>query len=141
MNFFTKFSRVLVIILMIAWLLFAAVSWMVGWYVFHDYIEKEGGMFTAWMIWGGVCAIPLIITMIKMGIVGAASGAATGANTYTATQSGNTVYVKNEAASGAFWGFIMGLFLGVAVGHIILPFFFIKNLIALIRRFKNFNTI
>lgn len=105
--------------------------WIGGLTVF---IEDKN--FLNWLVWGIITTpfiIPFVIEMIKDQ---AKRGKQEGANTYTATQIGNTVTVSNNPMGGMIKGAFIGLIGGVLGGPIMTPIFSIKRLLSVIENIQ-----
>ena len=59
-------------------------------------------------------------------------GAVRGSREYSASVSGNTVYVQNHPFRGAIGGLIGGIFGSLLVGPIYLVFYIVKNTIKIV---------
>lgn len=107
------------------WFAIAIVCFIVGFVLFLGYegIDKIVG----WVVWGLICAIPIIGTMLRLGKRGAGQGAQKGANTYSVDVSDDSVTVKNHPFSYAILGFFCGLLGGALAGPIVLPCYMILN--------------
>ena len=106
------------------WLLVSVLLWIFGLIGFIEMVDSEG--FSAWAIWGFMCAIPIAGSILKMAISAGRSNARDGERVYSAEVVGNTVYFRNHAWSYGFWGFVISLIVGVILGQVILPIFIIR---------------
>lgn len=111
-----------------AWIVVSAILWGVGISMFLG--EKTFGN---WMLWGVFCAIPIIIPVMKIAMGTAKDGRRQGANSYTATDRGNSVVVENHPFAGAVFGFVFGVVLSLLVGPALLIYYFIKTVIKTVR--------
>ncbi|MBO5906592.1 MAG: hypothetical protein J6Q85_00365 [Clostridia bacterium] len=127
MEKFEKAKKISVIVFYSIWLVVALSLWIFGLTMF---MEHSG--FESWVIWGAACVVPIIIPILKMTFDQAKKGARDGANEYSASVVGNTVYVENHPIRGAISGLIGGIFGGLLVGPIMLAIYIIKNALALI---------
>lgn len=108
------------------WLIGALIFWISGLVYFLNETS-----FLGWAIWGLCCCIFVISTIIKITKKSTRDSARDGANTYSASISGNKVTVSNHPFAGAVFGFITGLVMGFLAGPIIVPFFAIKAISAI----------
>ena len=115
------------------WLALALILWIAGMGVFLG--EKS---FTTWILWGAMCIFPIIIPIFKMIAGSAKKGARSGANNYTASVVGNTVYVENHPFMGALGGIVIGILSGLFAGPIVLAFYVVKNTTKLVRLIVEF---
>ncbi len=102
------------------WLFIALIVFFHGLTMFLSYGEDE--KFSGWLIWGGICCIPIIFEVIKDIFSGLKSGWAQGANDYTATIDSSSVTVENHPFMGAIVGLIGSIFCCVLIGPIFLGF-------------------
>ena len=117
------------------WLGLSLILWFCGLAIFSG-----GGDFTNWIIWGALCAFPIIIPTIKMIAASTKSGAKDGSRNYTASVEGNTVYVQNHPFMGAVIGFGVGILGALLIGPILLAVYIVKNVfktIVLIKEIRN----
>lgn len=128
----TKAKVVSSIVFKSIWLVLAIGLWIGGLVAFNSNEDKLAG----WFIWGGLCSICVIWTLLKNAGKSAKKGARDGANDYTITDHGSHYVVENHPLRGAIIGFVGGLIGGVAIGQILVPIFVIKNTIALISSLK-----
>ncbi len=130
MEKFEKAKRISGVVFNAIWLAIALFMWVGGLVSFLEMKANSG--FGAWLMWGVLCAIPIIIPILRSAFAQGKSGARDGANEYSASVIGNTVYVENHPIRGAILGFIGGLIGGVLIGPVILPIYVIKTVIKLI---------
>ncbi len=114
------------------WLVVSAILWGGGLSVFLG--DKTFGM---WMLWGAMCAIPIIIPVIKLIAGTTKDGRRQGANDYTATDYGSSIHVENHPFRGAVLGFVVGVIVSLIVGPALLIFYFIKTLIKTVTSIVN----
>ncbi len=104
--------------------------------VFNDFREKGNG-FSGWMTWGFLCAVTIILFIFQTINKSTKDSARDGANTYTASVSGNRVTVSNHPFAGAVFGFICGVVLSLAAGPIAAPFSIIRTIVRLFKYIGN----
>ena len=120
MNKLEKTLRIGAMVFRSIWMVIAIILWCAGLAVF------QGGMnFGYWMIWGFMCSIPMIVEVGKAVIDGTRQGARDGANEYSATIIGNTLYIENHPFRGAVIGFLGSIIGCVLVGPVVLPIYFL----------------
>ena len=105
------------------WLALSLTLWCAGLICFC-----RDANFGIWMVWGIMCMPPIIVPMLKEVSKQARIGRRRGANQYTATTSGNTIYVKNHPLQGAILGIIGGIIGCLIAGPIVLPLYMIKHI-------------
>ncbi|MBQ9121823.1 MAG: hypothetical protein IJY12_05645 [Clostridia bacterium] len=115
------------------WLVPAVVCWIMGLVHFTQNKDSDG-VFPAWAMWGAYCVIFVIVTILRMALGLGKDEARKGANEYTATRVGNTVYVSNHPIRSAIFGFLGGLVIGFLAGPIFLPLTALRYLVEIINR-------
>ena len=125
MDKFQKAKLIAGIVFHSIWLFISVILWIFGLIAFIELKDSEG--FGAWAMWGFVCAIPIVGSILKMAISAGRSNARDGERVYSAEVVGNTVYFRNHAWSYGFWGFVIALILGVILGQLILPLFIVRS--------------
>ena len=114
------------------WMLIAIVCWFGGRILY----TRDPG-FTGWLSWGVFCVLPIIVPMIRWVAQSAKDGARDGANSYTATDYGNSIRVSNHPIRGAIIGTLSGIFVGLLSGPIALPIFFLNTVVKTIKSIVN----
>ena len=109
------------------WLIFALVLWIHGLTKF-----RETSDFGTWVAWGAICIFPIIIPILKLVFSSAKDGMRNGANEYTASVSGNNIYIRNHPIRGAVIGLLAGVFGGLLVGPVMLAIYILKNIFELL---------
>lgn len=132
-----KTKRIGGIVFYAIWLVIALALWFGGMGMFLERMNGDDA-FTSWIIWGAMCIFPIIIPIIKMIAGSTKDGARQGANEYSASVAGNSVYVENHPFRGAIIGLAVGIFGGLLVGPIMLAFYVIKNLAKMIKMIVDF---
>lgn len=118
------------IIFVAIWLVIAFLFFFAGLDMFLS--AKERG-FGDWMMWGFMCCIPIIGTVLRGVISGAKKGWNDGANQYTATVSDTHVTVENHPFRGAVLGIIGSIIGGCLAGPVLLGLYIIINIILLVQ--------
>lgn len=108
------------------WLVISLVLWIGGLGEFREALNGDDA-FATWFVWGALCIIPIIIPVFKMIFASTKDGARDGANTYSASVTGNTVQVQNHPIRGAIYGLIGGIIGGLLVGPVVLALYIIAN--------------
>lgn len=121
-----KTKRIGGIVFYSIWLFVSLVLWFSGLGMFLEAMNGDDA-FTTWIIWGALCIFPIILPIFKMIAGSAKDGARRGANDYSASVVGNSVYVENHPFRGALIGLGVGIFGGLLAGPIMLAFYVIKN--------------
>lgn len=132
MNKLTKAKAISGIVFYSIWIVVAVALWIVGFVVFQNNSEAEG-TFIAWMYWGAICVVPILIPILRFAFGQGKDGARRGANDYTATVTDTHVTVKNHVFLNAFFGFIIAVIGGVFAGPVMLAGYFIYTLYKLIK--------
>ena len=114
------------------WLAISLVLWIVGLTTFINGLESEDA-FLYWILWGVLCTIPILLPILRFAKGRAHDGAVRGSNEYTASVSGNTVYVQNHPWKGAIFGAIVGLFVGILAGPVALVVYMLKNISTIVK--------
>ncbi len=122
----TKSGAVRGIVFYSVWCVIAIVCFVVGLVLFLGYEGMD--RIVGWLVWGAICAIPILGTVLRMAKKEGGRGARDGANTYTVESDpyGN-VTVSNHPVREMVIGFFAGALAGVVVGPIVLPIFLILN--------------
>lgn len=117
------------------WCVVAIVCFVVGLVLFLGYEGVE--RLIGWVVWGAVCTIPILGTVLRMAKTEGAQGARDGANTYTVESDpyGN-VSVSNRPFRDAVIGFFAGFLAGVIVGPIVVGIFLILNVVRVVSAIK-----
>lgn len=132
MDKWTKVKKISGIVFNSIWLGLAALLYFVGLNYYNESKAKGDG-FGGWMMWGFMCAILIIIPIMKAVFTQTRKGAIEGANEYSASVQGNSIVVSNHPFRGAVIGFIGGCIGGLAVGPIIVPFYALKSVITIVK--------
>lgn len=121
-----KTKRITGVVLRSIWLVVTITLWIVGLVGFNQQREVSQG-FLGWVVWGILCIPGIIGPLVKLIVVGARDGWKQGANEYSASIIGNTMYVENHPVRGAILQIVVNIVLGVLVGPVILAFNIFKN--------------
>ena len=125
-----KAKKITGIVFYSIWMVVALGLWIFGLYGFIDSFESIGG-FGGWVVWGILCIPAIIVPIIKMMVQGAKDGWKQGANEYSASFIGNTMYVENHPLRGALLQLVANLIISVLAGPILLAINIVKNGVAL----------
>lgn len=118
------------IIFVAIWLVIAFMLFFVGMSLF---LSGEERTFGDWMVWGIMCCVPILGTVLRSTIKMAKSGWNEGANQYTATVSDTHVTVQNHPFRQALLS-IVGAIIGcILVGPVVLALYIIANIFSLIQ--------
>ena len=115
----------------IIWTAIAVVLWVVGLVIFTNYLKGENGL-AGYLIWGALCAVCTIKSVMSGAKKEGVKGRRRGANDYTVTDNGSHYTVQNHPLRGAITGFIGGLIGGVIAGPIVVPINTLKNVVAIV---------
>lgn len=90
-----------------------------------------------WIVWGAICTIPILGTVLRMAKKEGARGAQDGANTYTVESDpyGN-VTVSNHPLRDAIIGFLAGILAGIIMGPIVVCVYLILNVVRICSAIK-----
>lgn len=113
------------IIFLSIWMVIALLLFFVGMSV---YLGAEERAFVDWVVWGTMCCVPVIGTVLRAVITSAKSGWNEGANQYSATVSNNSVTVQNHPFRQAVLSVIAAILVCVLVGPVMLGIFVIINI-------------
>ena len=116
----------------IIWVVLAVALWVTGLIIFTTNPDKLVG----YLIWGALCAVCTIKSVMSGASKEGRKGRARGANDYTVTDNGSHYTVENHPIRGAILGFIGGLIGGVIAGPIVVPIHTVKNLISIVKMSK-----
>ncbi len=122
-----KAFKITGIVFYVVWLVVALTLWITGCIVFFG--DKSFGN---WLAWGLLCLFPVIIPILKDIFTEGKKGAVRGSREYSASVSGNTVYVQNHPIRGAIGGLIGGVFGSLLVGPIYLGVYIVKNTVKIV---------
>ena len=89
-----------------------------------------------WLICGIACCLPIIGVTIKNIVSVTKGGYRSGANEYSASTAGNSVYVENHPFRGAFISLIVGIVLSMAAGPILLAIYMLINIFDIVAAVK-----
>ncbi len=131
MEKFQKAKLISSIVFRSIWLGFSLLVYFVGVSLFNEFRGNEKA-FVGWMIWGFCCAVTIIPFIWKTVRGSASDGAKQGANTYTASASGNNIYVSNHPFLGAIMGFILGIFICLLMGPVVSPIYMIMTIMKIV---------
>lgn len=132
----------------IVWTIFASICFITGLVIFIIMLNGNNGSGDAkfdaltggilgWLIWGGICTLPILGNLLRETLFHGAIGAEQGSHEYTseAEYDGHVVVVRtrNHTVSGFFTGLIGGLIGGVLVGPIIIARSIIRQIIYIVK--------
>ena len=119
------------------WLGFALTCFLIGLFICIDQSAKEG--LAGYFMFGFCCIFPIIGFFFRLVSGGAKAGRKSGAENYTATQTGSTITVENHPFMGWIIGIVLGAIIGLLIGPIFLPIrmiIVIKDIIVLAIQLK-----
>ncbi len=111
----------------IIWYVIAIVFCLIGLVI---YLKNKN--FSHWMIWGGLCCVPVLGTMLKFIFGMTRDGARDGANNYTVNVSDSSVSVSNHPFSTAIIYLILACIFSLIGGPIVLGINMIKNIAVIV---------
>ena len=125
-----KAKKITGIVFYSIWMVIALALWIFGLCAFISSLKSADG-FMGWFLWGLLCIPGIIIPIIKMMVQGAKDGWKQGANEYSASVIGNTMYVENHPFRGALLQLLVNGIISIFAGPILLALNIVKNGLAL----------
>ncbi len=113
------------------WLVIALLFFFFGLAMFIS--SKEESVIQAWFIWGLFCVIPVIIPTLKFVFGMTRDNAREGERHVTYTITSDSITSSNDGCLYGIIGFVLSAAAAVAAGPIVLGFYMVLNILAIIR--------